>query len=111
MKCPLTRRLSAGESLCGMSFSSSNMFSVCAAQAIVFCFSRREVESLALDLVTLDLTEDDEKRAIQTTFRNAIECLSQVGRLAGGGRGCMCGVWPAAGCTLCASQGSKGPFG
>jgi ATP-dependent RNA helicase DOB1 len=45
---------------------------------IVFSFSKRECEKLALSMVTLDLTDKDEKTLVTSIFKSAVECLSSV---------------------------------
>jgi ATP-dependent RNA helicase DOB1 len=47
---------------------------------IVFSFSKRECDNLAKGCLTLDLTTDDEKAAIQRVYDAAVDMLSQVGR-------------------------------
>jgi len=43
---------------------------------IVFAFSKRDCENLAMKLTNLDLTSEDEKKLIGTIFANAVDCLS-----------------------------------
>lgn len=43
---------------------------------IVFSFSKKECESLALQMAKLDVTDDDEKKNIESIFVNAIDSLS-----------------------------------
>jgi len=43
---------------------------------IVFAFSKKECESLALQMAKLDFTDDDEKVLVDTVFKNAISSLS-----------------------------------
>ena len=43
---------------------------------IVFAFSKRDCENLAMKLTNLDLTTDDEKKLINIIFTNAVDCLS-----------------------------------
>ena len=45
---------------------------------IVFSFSKKECEKLALSMVTLDLTDKDEKLLVTSIFKSAVECLSLV---------------------------------
>ena len=45
---------------------------------IVFSFSKRECEKLALSMVSLDLTDKDEKTLVTSIFKSAVECLSLV---------------------------------
>ena len=47
---------------------------------IVFSFSKKDCERLALDMSTLDLIEEDEKRLVDGIFANAMECLSDEDR-------------------------------
>ena len=46
---------------------------------IVFSFSKKECEKLALSMVTLDLTDKDEKTLVNSIFTSAVECLTPVG--------------------------------
>ena len=48
---------------------------------IVFSFSKKECEKLALSMVTLDLTDKDEKLLVTSIFKSAVECLSLVSNL------------------------------
>ena len=50
------------------------------AQVIIFSFSKKECESLALKMAALDLTDDNEKQLIDTIYNSAIDCLSPVSR-------------------------------
>ncbi|KAJ7546829.1 hypothetical protein O6H91_08G056100 [Diphasiastrum complanatum] len=43
---------------------------------IVFSFSKRECEHLAMQMVTLDLNDDDEKKLVEGVFGNAMDSLS-----------------------------------
>lgn len=45
--------------------------------AIVFSFSKRDVEANALDMSRLDFCDDDEKKLIDEIFNNAIDSLSE----------------------------------
>lgn len=45
---------------------------------IVFSFSKKECEKLALSMVSLDLTDKDEKTLVSSIFKSAVECLSLV---------------------------------
>ena len=47
---------------------------------IVFSFSKRECEALALQMVSLDLNSDAEKKLVQAIYTNALECLSEDDR-------------------------------
>eukprot|EP00906_Rhabdomonas_costata_P008407 RCo011986 len=47
------------------------------APCIVFSFSKRECESLALQLSKLDLNDDEEKKLVVEVFTNAIDALSE----------------------------------
>ena len=47
---------------------------------IVFAFSKVEVERLAMDMSSLDLNTEEEKRLIDGIFGNAMECLSAEDR-------------------------------
>ncbi|KAJ9531849.1 hypothetical protein QJQ45_022039, partial [Haematococcus lacustris] len=44
---------------------------------IVFSFSKRECEKLAMEMHSLDLTTEEEKRNIDHIFSSALACLSQ----------------------------------
>lgn len=44
---------------------------------IVFSFSKRECESLALGLGHLDTNTPDEKALVEGVFKNAIDCLNE----------------------------------
>ncbi len=55
---------------------------------IVFSFSKKECEALALQMSKLDLTNSDEKKLVEKVFSNAIDSLNeddkklpQVGRI------------------------------
>jgi ATP-dependent RNA helicase DOB1 len=52
---------------------------LCAAQVIVFSFSKKECEKLALNMAQLDLNDEDEKKLVDTIYWNAMDCLSEVG--------------------------------
>ncbi|CAO1637675.1 unnamed protein product [Parajaminaea phylloscopi] len=47
---------------------------------IVFAFSKRECESLALQMSKLEFNTDDEKNMVSTVFNNAISALSEEDR-------------------------------
>eukprot|EP00168_Porphyra_purpurea_P010213 TRINITY_DN2512_c0_g1_i11.p1 TRINITY_DN2512_c0_g1~~TRINITY_DN2512_c0_g1_i11.p1 ORF type:complete len:962 (-),score=428.47 TRINITY_DN2512_c0_g1_i11:1427-4018(-) len=47
---------------------------------IVFSFSRRECESLAMQLAKLDLNTPDERALVETVYKNAMESLSAKDR-------------------------------
>ena len=53
---------------------------------IVFSFSKKECEKLALSMVSLDLTDKDEKTLVTSIFKSAVECLSMVSGISGRGR-------------------------
>eukprot|EP00983_Pelagomonas_calceolata_P104219 1159000-Pelagomonas_calceolata.AAC.7 len=48
------------------------------AQVIVFSFSKKECEKLALNMAQLDLNDEDEKKLVDTIYWNAMDCLSEV---------------------------------
>ena len=50
------------------------------AAVIVFSFSKRECEALALSLSSLDLTTDDEKKLVEGVFWSAMDCLGEADR-------------------------------
>ncbi|CAD8110149.1 unnamed protein product [Paramecium primaurelia] len=50
------------------------------APAIVFSFSKREVEGYAIGMQKLDLTTPKEKENIETIYKNAMNCLSEEDR-------------------------------
>lgn len=45
-------------------------------QVIVFSFSKKECEARALEMNLLDLTDDDEKKLIDSIYTSAMESLS-----------------------------------
>lgn len=47
---------------------------------IVFAFSKRQCEALALQMCKLEFNTDDEKEMVSTVFRNAIDALSEDDR-------------------------------
>lgn len=47
---------------------------------IVFAFSKRECEGLALQMAKLEFNSDDEKAMVSTVFQNAISALSEEDR-------------------------------
>ena len=47
---------------------------------IVFSFSKKECEALALQMATLDLTSDEEKTLVDGVFNNAVDCLPDEDR-------------------------------
>eukprot|EP00002_Diphylleia_rotans_P027081 TRINITY_DN541_c0_g1_i1.p1 TRINITY_DN541_c0_g1~~TRINITY_DN541_c0_g1_i1.p1 ORF type:complete len:1028 (-),score=254.82 TRINITY_DN541_c0_g1_i1:2032-5115(-) len=47
---------------------------------IVFCFSKRECEGLALQMAKLDFNTEQEKKLVDTVFQNAIDSLSEDDR-------------------------------
>lgn len=47
---------------------------------IVFSFSKRDCESLAMKMTSIDFNEDDEKKSIEQIFNNAIEILPEKDR-------------------------------
>ena len=44
---------------------------------IIFSFSKREVEALALSLKQFDLTSEDEKKQIEQIFNDAMDVLAE----------------------------------
>ena len=48
------------------------------AQVIVFSFSKKECESLALQMVGMDLTSEDEKKLIEGVFNSAKDLLAEA---------------------------------
>eukprot|EP00741_Cyanophora_paradoxa_P014004 tig00020723_g13518.t1 len=44
---------------------------------IVFSFSKKECEALALQMAKLDFNDEDEKKLVETVFNNAIDSLSE----------------------------------
>lgn len=50
------------------------------APAIIFSFSKREVEGYAIGMQKLDFTTLDEKENIETIYKNAMNCLSEDDR-------------------------------
>ena len=51
-----------------------------AAQVIIFSFSKKECEALALQMAALDLNDEEEKKVVERVFTNAIDCLSTEDR-------------------------------
>lgn len=47
---------------------------------IIFSFSKRECETLSLQMNKLDLTSPDEKKVIDTIFNNAMDALNDDDR-------------------------------
>jgi len=52
----------------------------CGRQVIIFSFSKKECEALALQMVSLDLNSEDEAKMVAAIFSNAIDCLSEEDR-------------------------------
>lgn len=50
------------------------------APAIIFSFSKREVEGYAINMQKLDMTTPEEKENIETIYKNAMNCLSEEDR-------------------------------
>lgn len=50
------------------------------AQVIVFSFSKKECEALALQMAPLDLNEEAEQKLVEGIFWNAVDCLSEDDR-------------------------------
>lgn len=59
--------------------SSSAGASKC-AQVIVFSFSKKECEALALQMAPLDLNDEAEQKLVEGIFWNAVDCLSDDDR-------------------------------
>ena len=47
-------------------------------QVIVFSFSKKECESLALQMVGMDLTSENEKKLIEGVFNSAKDLLAEA---------------------------------
>lgn len=47
---------------------------------IIFSFSKKECEALALQMVSLDLNDEEEAKMVSAIFSNAIDCLSEEDR-------------------------------
>ena len=47
---------------------------------IIFSFSKKECEALALQMVSLDLNDEGEAGMVSAIFANAIDCLSEEDR-------------------------------
>jgi ATP-dependent RNA helicase DOB1 len=45
--------------------------------AIIFSFSKKDCEKLALEMSKLDLNDDEEKKLVEEVFLNAIDSLSE----------------------------------
>ena len=50
------------------------------AQVIVFSFSKKECEALALQMAPLDLNDDSEHKLVEGVFWNAVDSLSEDDR-------------------------------
>ena len=48
--------------------------------AIIFSFSKKEVEGYAMAMSKMDLTSAEEKEKIEHVYRNAMLCLSEEDR-------------------------------
>ena len=48
--------------------------------AIIFSFSKKEVEGYAMAMSKMDLTTPEEKDKIETVYKNAMLCLSEEDR-------------------------------
>lgn len=48
--------------------------------AIIFSFSKKEVEGYAMAMSKMDLTSPEEKEKIEHVYRNAMLCLSEEDR-------------------------------
>ena len=46
-------------------------------QVILFCFSKKDCEALALSMYQLDLADEEEKKLIEGIFSSAIDNLSE----------------------------------
>ncbi len=49
-------------------------------QVIVFSFSKKECEALALQMAPLDLNDEAEQKLVEGIFWNAVDCLSDDDR-------------------------------
>ena len=49
-------------------------------QVIVFSFSKKECEALALQMAPLDLNDDSEHKLVEGVFWNAVDSLSEDDR-------------------------------
>ena len=49
-------------------------------QVIVFSFSKKECEALALQMAPLQLNDEAEQKLVEGVFWNAIDCLSEDDR-------------------------------
>lgn len=54
--------------------------SAASCQVIIFSFSKKECEALALQMVSLDLNDEEEAKMVSAIFSNAIDCLSEEDR-------------------------------
>ena len=69
-------------------------------QVIVFSFSKKECEALALQMAPLDLNDDSEHKLVEGVFWNAIDSLSEEDRRlpqVAPGSGCLPST-PGGGC-------------
>jgi ATP-dependent RNA helicase DOB1 len=48
--------------------------------AIIFSFSKKEVEGYAMAMSKLDFTTAEEKENIESTYKKAMNCLSEEDR-------------------------------
>ena len=46
-------------------------------QVIIFSFSKKECEALALQMVSLDLNDEEEAKMVAAIFSNALDCLAE----------------------------------
>ena len=49
-------------------------------QVIIFSFSKKECEALALQMVSLDLNDEEEAKMVAAIFSNALDCLAEEDR-------------------------------
>ena len=58
----------------------SSWCAAAAAQVIIFSFSKKECEALALQMQALELNNADEAALVDGVFWNAVDCLSEADR-------------------------------
>ena len=61
-----------------LSYLSANVS--CGPQVIVFSFSKKECEALALQMAPLDLNDESEHKLVEGVFWNAVDSLSEDDR-------------------------------
>ena len=73
-------------------------------QVIVFSFSKKECEALALQMAPLDLNDDSEHKLVEGVFWNAVDSLSEDDRRlpqVAPGSGCLPSIPEQCSSTFC----------